>query len=184
MNRTALMAAVLLVFAAGFSSAQEQYRPFLVSIKPEIDIPLPPDPNLFQIGGGTAVSVSYVFPFFRPLSTGIVVNYHLGRLQHEDLGNLGSLSVISAEATVELRLTFLKRIDTFISGGAGYFYTFENDDPSSWATNLVLSGRTGAGLRATPTLTIGIQGEYRRYFSLYHLIGVGVGVDLWLGSVK
>ena len=74
------------------------------------------------------MSVSYVFPFFRPLSTGIVVNYHLGRLQHEDLGNLGSLSVISAEATVELRLTFLKRIDTFISGGAGYFYTFENDD--------------------------------------------------------
>jgi hypothetical protein len=33
----------------------------------------------------------------------------------------------------------------------------------------------------TPKLTIGFQGEYRRYQSLYHLMGVGFGVDFWLG---
>jgi hypothetical protein len=184
MNRTALVAAALLVVAAAFSTAREQYQPLLVSIKPEIDIPLPPDPNLFQIGGGTAVSASYVFPFFRPLSMGILVNYHLGRLHHEDLGISGSLSLISAEATIGLRLTLWQLIDAYLSGGAGYFFTFVNEKPSSWATNIVWSGGIGFGMRVTPALTVGIQGEYRRYRSLYHLIGVGLGMDLRMGSVK
>jgi hypothetical protein len=183
-KRTALVAAVLLVCAAPFSTAQKQCQQLLVSIKPEIDIPLPPDPNLFQIGGGTAVSASYVFPFFRPLSAGILVNYHLGRLQHEDPGIHGSLSLISAEAIIGLRLTLWQLIDAYLSGGAGYFFTFVNKEPSSWATNIVLSGGMGIGLRVNPTLTVGIQGEYRRYRSLYHLIGVGLGADLRLGSVE
>lgn len=184
MNKTALMAAALLIFAAAFSTAREQYQPLLVSIKPEIDIPLPPDPNLFQIGGGTSVSASYVFPFFRPLSTGILVNYHLGRLHHEDLGIRGSLSLISAEAIIGFRLTFWHRFDAYIFGGAGYFFTFVNEEPSSWATNIVWSGGIGFGLRVNATMTVGIQGEYRRYRSLYHLIGVGLGMDLRLGSVE
>ena len=103
MKRIALLDFVFLVFTVGFSTAQEQYRPIVVSIKPQIDVPLPPDPSLFQIGGGVAVSGSYVFPSFQPLSTGIIVNYHLGPLRHADLGNLGSLSVISAETTAKLR---------------------------------------------------------------------------------
>ena len=130
------------------------------------------------------VGINYVFPFFHPLSAGLSVDYHLGPLQHDDLGKLGSLSVISAGANLMLRLRFLKQIEPYISVGAGYFYTFENGDPSSWATNLVLSGRIGAGLRAAPSLTVGIQSEYRRYCSLYHLIGVGVCMDIWLGRVK
>ena len=130
------------------------------------------------------MSGSYVFPFFRPLSIGIAVNYHLGRLRHADLGNLGSLSVISAETTAELRLTFLRLIDVYFSGGAGYFYAFLNDESLSSASNMVLSGRIGVGFRATPTITIGVQGEYRRYQSLYHRMGVGLGVDLLLGGVK
>ncbi|TKJ44013.1 hypothetical protein CEE36_02515 [candidate division TA06 bacterium B3_TA06] len=183
MKRIALVALLLGVFAPGLATAQEQYRSVLVSIKPEADIPLPPDPNLFQPGAGAAVSGSYAFPFFTPLSAGLAVNYHLGRLQHDDLGNLGSLSVISAEPTAELRLTFWRRFEAYLSGGAGYFYAFLNGAPSSAASNLVLNGRIGVGLRATPTLTIGVQGEYRRFCSLYHLIGVGLGVDLWLGGV-
>jgi hypothetical protein len=184
MKRITLVAVGLLVFVARFSTAQELYRPIAVSIKSEIDIPLPPDPNLFQIGGGTAVSVSYVFPFFRPLSTGFLVNYHLGRLHHEDLGIHGSLSLISAEATAELRFTFWQVIDVYLSSGAGFFFTFVNEEPSSWATNIVWSGGIGFGLRVNPTLTVGIQGEYRRYRSLYHLIGVGLGMDLRMGSIK
>jgi len=184
MKKITLAATVLIVFAAEFSAAQEQYRPIIVSIKPGMDIPLPPDPHLFQLGGGVAVSGSYIFPSFRPLSTGIVVNYHLGRLQHDDLGNLGSLSLISAETTTELRGTLRRVIDVYLSVGAGQFYAFLNGEPSSSVSNLVLIGRIGVGLRATPTLTIGVQCEYRRYCSLYHLMGVGLGVDLWLRGIK
>ena len=183
-KRTVVVAIGLLCLTGGFASAQEQYRPIVVSIAPQIDIPLPPDPNLFGLGGGVMVGVNYVLPFLRSFSAGISVNYHLGQLQHDDLGNLGSLSVFSAETNLELRLIFLKQIEPYLSVGAGYFYAFENGDPSSWATNLVLSGRIGAALRATPTLTIGIQSEYRRYRSLYHLIGAGVYMDLWLGSAN
>lgn len=184
MKRAAVAALVLLIFAPAFSNSLEQYQPLIFSIKPEIDIPLPPDPNLFQIGGGTSVSASYVFPFFRPLSAGILVNYHLGRLHHEDLGIRGSLSLISAEAIIGLRLTLWQLIDAYLSGGAGYFFTFVNEEPSSWATNIVWSGGIGFGLRVTPALTVGIQSEYRRYRRLYHLIGVGFGMDLRMGNVE
>ena len=184
MKRIALAAVVLLVFTAGSSAANGQDRQFIVSIKPEIDIPLPPDHNLFKPGVGIGVSGRYVFPFFRPLSAGIEANYHLGRMIHDDMGNLGSLSVISVETTAELRLTLMRLMDVYLSGGTGYFYTFMNGEPSSFATNLVFSGRIGVGLRATPEMTICLHGEYRRYRSLYHLIGVGIGVDLWLKGVK
>lgn len=184
MKRITLVAVVLLVFAAGFSSAQEQNRPFVVSIKPQMDIPLWPDPNLFQPGGGVGVSRSRPCSSFPALSMGIAGNYHLGRLQHADLGNLGSLSMISIAATTELRGNIRRKIDLYLSGGAGYFYAFLNGEPSQSVSNLVLNGRIGVGLRVNPTMTIGIQGEYRRYRSLYHLMGVGLGVDLWLEGVK
>ena len=184
MKRTVVVAMVLVFSTAGLACAREPSRPICLSIAPQLDIPLPPDANLFQLGAGVTIGVNYVFPFFQPLSAGLAVNYHLGPLQHDDLGNLGSLSVISAETNLELRLTFLKQIEPYLSVGAGYFYTFESGDPSSWATNLVLSGRIGAGSRATPTLTVGIQSEYRRYCSLYHLIGAGVCMDIRLGREK
>jgi hypothetical protein len=134
------------------------------------------------------VSVSFVFPFFRPISFGLAVDYHLGRMQHADLGNLGFLSVISPEATVEFRLTFLKLLEVYLSGGAGYFFAFRNEDtdPSRvvGVTNFVWGGRLGVGLRVSSRLTIGLQGEYRRYESLYHLFGAGFGVDIWLGGDK
>ena len=182
MKRIAFISVCLFVFAAGFSTAQEANRRILVSIKPEIDVPLPPDPFLFKPGGGVAVSGKYILPFFRPLSAGVAVNFHLGRMRHTDLGNLGSLSVLSAEITTELRLTFRQLLDAYFSVGAGYFYVFLNGESSSSVSNLVLNGRIGAGLRVTPTMTVGIQGEYRRYLSLYHLMGIGLGLDFPAGK--
>jgi hypothetical protein len=113
---------------------------------------------------------------------GFIASYHLGRMGRADLGNLGSLSVISAEISTDLRLTFLKMIEIYLSGGAGYFYAFQNNDPSSSATNLVFCGAIGVGVRATPAMTVAIHGEYRRYQSLYQLISAGLGVDLWFGG--
>jgi hypothetical protein len=85
-SRLAWSAALLLALAVGACTAQDQTRPIVVSLTPTLDIPLPPDPRLFRPGGGVATRVSYVFPFFRPLSTGIGVVYHLGRMQQSDLG--------------------------------------------------------------------------------------------------
>lgn len=53
----------------------------------------------------------------------------------------------------------LPRDSNLFSLGGGYFYVFENGEPSSWATN------------------ISLQGEYRWYGSLYHLIGIGLGLE-------
>jgi hypothetical protein len=183
-KRIALAAFVLIFLAAGHSFAQETERSYLMSINPELDLPLPPDPFLFKSAGGLGISGSYVFPFFRPWSAGAELDYHLARMRHADLGNLGSLSLISVSATTEMRLTFKELIDAYLSIGAGYFIAFQNGEASSWASNIVLNGRIGAGLRVTPMITVGIQGEYRRYLRLYHLVGIGIGLDLRLGGVK
>jgi hypothetical protein len=182
MTRIVALPTVLLLLFAGLCGAQDRYRPVLVSIRPGIDIPLPPDQRLFEPGGGVGIDVSYVFPFYHPFSAGIGITYRAGPMEHADLGHLGSLSLLSVEAAAELRLTFWKRIDLYLAAAGGYFYSFRNGDPSQWATNLTWSGRIGAGFRSTPSLSLGIQGEYRRYESLYHLIGIGAGVDLRLGS--
>ena len=184
MKKIVFTAVVLIAFTCGFSVAQGEYRPILISITPQVDIPLPPDQFMFNISGGLGMRGSYVFPFFQPLSAGIALNYHQGPMRHDEMGNLGSLSVISAETTAELRLTLRSLIDAYLSGGAGYFYAFMNGDPSSFVTNLVFDGRVGVGFRMTPSMTVGIQGEYRRYWSLYHLLGVGLGVDLRLRGIK
>ena len=181
MTRIVALSLVLLLLSAGLCAAREPYRPILVSIRPEIDVPLPPDLLLFEPGGGVAANVNYVFPFFRPLSAGIGVVYRAGPMEHADLGDLGSLSLVSVEAVAELRWTFLSRIDLSLAAAGGYFYALRNGDPSQWATNVTWSGRIGAGFRSAPSLSLGIQAEYRRYESLYHLIGIGAGVDLRLG---
>ena len=184
MKKTGLASVVLFAGISGICFASDTYRPILLSLRPAVDIPLPPDTALFRLGAGATVIVSYVLPFFRPLSVGISANYRLGRMQHAELGNLGSLSVLSAEATTEFRLAFLRFMEIWFSAGAGYFYAFQNHDPSSWATNLVFSGRIGVGVRAAPRLTMSLQGEYRRYQSLSHLLGVGLGADFRLGGAK
>lgn len=180
--RTAILAATAFVaLAAGCLAAQEPSAGLVVSVKPGLDVPLPPDPELFRLSGGTAAGVSHSLPFFRPLSAGVLVNYHLARMQHATLGNLGSLSVISAEGTAELRWRSRTPLDLYLGGGAGLFYALLNDRPSSWVSNFVWNGHVGIGLRATPSLSIDLQGEYRRYESLYHLIGISLGAELRLG---
>jgi hypothetical protein len=113
-KKTGLASVVLCVGISGICFASDTYRPILVSLRPAVDIPLPPDTALFRLGAGAAANVSYVLPFFRPLSA-----------------------------------------------GAGYFYAFQNHKPSSWAMNLVFSGRIGIGLGANFRLG-GAKQEERR----------------------
>jgi hypothetical protein len=184
MKRILLAVILLVTLSVGFSAAQEQNIPVRITLKPVVDIPLTPDSNLFQPAGGATISGSYVFPGLQWLSTGISVGYHLGHMQRADLGNLGYLSLISAEPTAETRATIAGLIDLYLSGSVGFFYGSMTDNPSSSVSNFVLSGGIGINIRATQALTIGIYSEYRRYESLYHLIGIGLGVDLFLGGVK
>ena len=174
-----LLAIVLVALATGLCSAEEPYRPVVVSLRPEISIPLVPDHFLFQLGGGGSAGVSYVFPSFRPFSAGTVITYHYVGMQHGDLGYLGSLSVVSAAATAELRATIARKIDLSLAGGAGFFCAFLNEEPTSYASNFALAGRIGVGFRATPAMTVGLHAEYRRYETLYHAIVAGLAIDLW-----
>ena len=184
MKRITLAAVILITLGAGLATAEDRYPGFRIAVNPVIDVPLPSEARMFQPAGGAAVSGRYVLPGFRPLAAGIVLGYHLGRMQHPDLGDLGWLSVISAEATAELRATLGGVIDLCFAGGAGYFFAFANDALSSSASNLVWSAGVGLDVRTTATLSIGIQGEYRSYEGLYHIVSIGIGADLQVGGVN
>lgn len=182
MNRIVIVVVILFTAAAGLSPAGELYKPVRISIQPEIDIPLAPDSNLFKLSGGCGISGNYIFPFFKPLSAGVAVNYHLGRMDHADLVILGTLSIMSTEGVVQLRGTLLRLVELYISGGFGYYYALLNEDLASSVSNLMFSGGAGIGFRVSSRLSIGLQGQYRRYNRLYHFIGAGLGIDLWLGG--
>lgn len=163
MQRINLLIVILLFFTVGFTAAQDQNRPIVISIIQEFDIPLTLDQNLFQISGGLSINSSRSMLFFQPLSTLIGVSYQLGRLQHDDLGNLGSLSMFSVKPNIKLhRLLFQRRIGVYLSGGVGYCYAFLNGELSSSVSYLVWNGRFGINRRVNPALTIGIR-RFRRY---------------------
>ena len=122
MKKIFLMAVVLLVLADGTSIAQEQFRPFLFQINADINFPDKID--LFQFGGGGSVSGQYVFPFFKPLSTGLSVDYQYIKLKDTDIADTGSLSLISTQVVVRAGIVLFNLIELYISGGIGYFYTF------------------------------------------------------------
>ncbi len=182
MSKNAFVALLLTLSILSPDCGQSQQ--FIISIRPQFDIPLTPDQNLFLTSGGVMVSRRKSVHFLRPLSIGIAGGYHLGRMQHASLGNLGSHSLISAEAVTDLHWTIRQLIVISISGGAGCFYTGENGERSSWATDLMWSGQLGIGLITSSALTIGIQGEYRNFRRLYHLIGIGLTMDFRLGNVS
>jgi hypothetical protein len=110
-----------------------------------------------SVMGGVTISAGYVFPFFRPLSAGVVLNYGLSPMRYIDLRHLGSLSIVSGEAHAEIRLVINKSIDVYFSAGAGFFYASLIDDPSSHASNLLWSGGIGVGIRPISALTLGIS---------------------------
>ena len=178
-----IMAAIgLFVFCTAMISAQERDIQARISIKPAVDIPIGPDVNLFKPSGGGAVGGSYVFPGFRAFSAGAAANFHVGRMNNVDLGDLGSLSTISIEATAEIRGTIGGLVDLYLTGCAGYFYTFRNNNPSRSASNFVWGTGAGLGVVVTPTLTLGVFGEYRYYETLYQIIGIGIRSDLRIGG--
>jgi hypothetical protein len=184
MKRIAMATIGLFAFCAAMISAQERYTPVRISVRPVVDIPIGPDANLFKLSGGGAVSGSYIFPGFRAFSAGAAVNYHVGRMSNVDLGDLGSLSTVSVEATAEIRGTLGGLIELSLTGSAGYFYAFRNDNPSLSASNLVWGTGAGIGVVITPTLTLGVFGEYRNLETLYRFIGIGIRGDLLIGGKK
>jgi len=87
-----------------------QSQQLIISLIPQIDIPISPDHNLFQTSGGVMVTGRKPARFLRPLSIGFAGAYHLGRMQHVTLGNLGSLSIFSTEIISTLHWTIRQKI--------------------------------------------------------------------------
>lgn len=168
------------LLAAGTLGAQATYRPFLVEVRPVLDLPIPPDHLLFQPSGGASLGVRYVFPFARQLSVGPALTVHVARMEHRDIASLRSLSLVAGEATTEFRTSFLQPVELWLAVGAGWFYAFLIRDPSQQVTNVVWDLRAGIGIRVSHSTTLDLGAEYRRYESLYHALGIGVGVDVRL----
>jgi hypothetical protein len=182
LRRHILVAIVLSIFLPCFAAAQEQLAKVRISVEPAIDIPLRADSNLFRPSAGSVVNGLYAIPGFRLLSAGVAATYHAARMQRADLGDLGSLSIFSGEAMVEVRTALRVPIDLYVTGSAGFFYAFENGEPASSASNLVWSTGVGLGVRATPALTVGVRGEYRSYQTIYQFVGIGIVLDLRFGN--
>lgn len=162
------------------AAAEVEYPPIVVALRPVFDIPVAPDHLLFQPSGGASLAARYVIPSVRLVSVGAALTWHLARMQHADLGRLGSLSLAAGEATVELRSAFRIPVDVFLVAGAGWYCAILNDAPSQFVTNVAWSARAGVGYRLSPSVTLDLGAEYRRYETLYHFVGVGVGADLHL----
>lgn len=181
-NGRGLLLVGVLLLVNMCAAAQVEYRPIVVAIRPVFDIPVAPDHLLFQPSGGASLAARYVIPSLPLVSVGGSFTWHLARMQHADLGQLGSLSLAAGEATVELRSTFRMPLDLFLAAGVGWFYAFLNGAPSQFVTSLAWSSRAGVGYRLSPLLTLNLDAEYRRYETLYHFIGIGVGADIHLGD--
>jgi hypothetical protein len=167
---------LLFLFNNGF--ADENSRSILFSVMPGIDIPLTRDANLFRPSSGVSAAGSYAIPSALYFSVGGKTGYHLGRLEHEDINTLGTMSLLSAEALAQWRFS-VRHVDIRLSGGAGQFYAFMNNEPSSSAANLVWHGRIGIELKRTSDKTIGVQAEYRHYHKLYHFLAIGLYFEFW-----
>lgn len=171
---------LLLFFATEFSEIQGQSRSPVISVTSSLDLPLPPDHNLFQPAGGLQISAQKPFTVSPLFSLGVAAGYNLGRMQHITLGNLGSLSVLSTEAIADLQWHLWKSMNANVSGGAGYYYAIENGESSSWVTNLVWSGSFGFGVTLNPATVLRVHCEYRNFRKLYHLLGIGLGIEIYL----
>ena len=180
MKKVFLLAVVFIVCVTAVTAAPESYQPIIVSVLPTIHFP--PDSFLFRYGGGVELTGAFVLPFFRPFSVGVDLNYDLALLRKPDVGNPGSVSLISAGGLAELRFTLFKLVDLFVGGGAGYFFAFINDEPSSNGSNFVWFVHGGLGLRLSSSLAVDAQGEFRTYGGLYQRVRVGAGVSLRLGG--
>ena len=182
MKRRILAAIALSVLCLYPALTQAQPGPVRFSIRPTFDLPLGSDANLFRPSAGTAISGSYVFPGLQFLSVGINGAYHLGRMSNAGLGDLGSLSLISGEARAAVRVTLGRLMELSVSGGAGFFYAFSNDETSSAVSNFVWGAGAGVDLRVSSSLTVGLYGEYRKFETLYQYAGIGVSAQISIGG--
>lgn len=186
MKRVFLVAVAFLVVTTAAVQAQEPYRPVIVSVRPAVDFP--PQPYLtplFRLGGGVGLTGAYVVPFFMPLSVGVDLNYDLARMK-ADVGDPGSVSFLSAATCAELRFTLFRLVDLFAGGGAGYFFGFINDQPSSNGGDFVWFVRAGLGAHVTSTVVIDAQGAFRFYREAFNYwrFRVSLGATLRLGGEK
>ncbi len=176
-------AAILLLalFTPAVPVAAETTGPTVhLTVAPYVDIPLPPDSNLFGLGGGIEASALWELPFCRPLSAGVTGGYRFAPIKRADLGDLGPLNLLSAATCLQLQATIAGLVDLGTAASFGYFYAFETGDSSSWATNLMLGGELHVGYRVNSRLTAGITVTYRNYMRIYHLLDAGVYLTVGL----
>jgi len=168
---------LLFVVCLSVASSQEKTQTSFI-ILPTLDIPLTYDQNLFDASGG--IEWSRTSPILRKpiLFQGYRLGYHLGYLNHEDFDDLGTLSITSVEGNAGIKGSIRGEVDLFLSGGAGWYYAFENQDISSHASSWILSGGTGLGIHLDSGRIINVQAQYRYYNRLYHFLGLGFGINL------
>ncbi len=177
MNRITMLIVLLFIMGTNPSFGQQQSK-ISLSIVPMFDIPITPDDNLFQPSGGLVLNKTWSFPKAPVLFRGLNMSYHIGRLEHNDFPDLGTISISSLEGIAGIKGTIGSKVDLSLTGGGGWYYAFENDEFSSHASNWVLSGGPGIGFHLKSGRTISFRAEYRYYNRLYRILGFGLGIEI------
>jgi hypothetical protein len=179
MKRSMWVALAILTTVAQAPLAEDRSSPpFMLSVRPSVDVPLP---VFFTFGGGMNLTVTYALPFFPMLSVGVDLGYHFAPLNLTESGILASLSALSGSIAMDFRLFFLRRLElcAFLSGG--YFFAFLNDDPAATGHNYYVGGGLGLSYRFSPSLSLGIQGRYTNFMGLYDNAAVILDMDMRFG---
>ena len=163
MNRKIAVVLVFLTVAIlGFPQAPAvQNSLFSLSIAPVFALPIS-EKDFYGNGYGVAISGQYAMPFLPILNVRGGFDYTsriVSGSEKLDLINLTGGAGISWMMVPKLRLNAF--------GEAGYYIYMPSND--SIATNPVVGGSAGISYQLLPTLSIGMQGKYRKFlgFSFY-----------------
>ncbi len=182
-RKVGLVAALLVAAAFTAFAAQQPDGPIQIGIRPSVDVPIGTEGYLYAIGGGGHVTGRYAMPFFRPLSVGLDLGYHLAPLATSALSSPDSLSLISGAAMLQLRLVAWGFLEFVVSAEAGWYLGFLNGDPASNGNGFFSAAILGIGYRINQYLSVGLQSGPLYFLGLYQApVGAGLYLDVRLGE--
>jgi hypothetical protein len=163
--------------AQGSEAEPSKPRTIILSVRPSFDIPVAHNALVFTPAGGIAASGSYVLPFFRFVSVGMDLGYHIVPLNEEPISLSSSVSILSASVLSDFRVTFLRRFEVCVFLMGGYYFALLNDEPASTGHNFYTAGGVALSFLATRQLSIGVQSAYQGFLGLFTPIAVGLSFD-------
>ncbi len=180
MKRRPIFFIILLVAAAASAQVTSD---FSLTLNPTIGLPLSPvlsdGTPFYSIGGGASLRGEYAMPFAQFIYTGILFDANFAPLN----GSTNALTLLSLGGELGFQFFPVTRLGMRLYGDGGWY-------AGMIPAGMVINGFAGGGVdvswMVSPSLSLGVGAEYRRYFTpdavLYEGIGVNIGVKYHIGA--